>query len=85
MENPVTFEEFSANITNILPSTDLLLWSLFGVIALYTAIHALVFLYHFHKYNIAPGPFLQLTYVIYLSGITFFLGVMFLSLLVILY
>lgn len=62
-----------------LPSLEVLLWGFFMLIALYAIAHAAVFVYHWGNYNIAPGPFLRRTYLIYFSGLGIFLFLLFLS------
>ena len=84
MENILTVEKIIENYSGTLPSMHTVMWSLFAVILFYTAVHAVIFVYHWHKYNIAPGPFLKLTYLVYFSGIGVFTSVMFLSLIAIL-
>lgn len=66
-------------LVGYLPPASTVVWLLFFVILLYTAIHAGVFVYHWHTYNIAPGRFLTLTYTVYFAGILVFLGLLFLS------
>ena len=79
METPYSFESLSETYAEILPNGDTLMWSLFGLIFLYALIHGIVFWYHWHKYNIAPGPFQKKTYLVYYSGSGFFLIVLFFS------
>jgi|GEM_PF-4405414 len=84
MEGVISVEKIFENLTSVLPPLHTVLWGLFALILFYTALHAIIFVYHWHKYNIAPGPFLSLTYIMYFSGIAAFLLVMLLSLLAIL-
>ena len=84
MAELVTIEDIVNHFSELLPSLHSVLWGLFALILFYTAIHAIVFVYHWSKYNIAPGPFLQMTYLVYFSGIGVFAGIMFLALIAIL-
>ena len=88
MEETYTFNMFVENYKEVfgdtLPSLHTLLWSIFLLMLFYAVIHIAIFVYHWSKYNIAPGPFLRLTYIIYFSGIAFFSVIMFLSLIAIL-
>ena len=72
MSNPVNMGEIFGNVSGLFPNLDSILWGLVAVILSYTVIHAVIFVYHWHKYNIAPGPFLQMTYIVYFSGIGVF-------------
>lgn len=62
-----------------LPAGGTLLWLFFAAIAIYTAVHATVFWYHWHTYNISPAPFKAWTYILYGSGIAVFLTIIFFS------
>ena len=63
----------------VVANASALMLVLLGVIVLYTTVHAAIFSYHWHKYNIAPGPFLRRTYIIYFGGILLFLAAILLS------
>ena len=56
-----------------LPGIPELIWGLFLLMLLYALIHAAVFVYHWHNYNIASKKFLSTTYIVYFSGLAFFL------------
>lgn len=77
MENPTTLP-FDA-VMQALPSAATFVWAIFLILAAYTLLHASIFVYHWHAYNIAPRRFLRLTYILYFAGIAFFLFVLFLS------
>jgi hypothetical protein len=77
MEKPISTPLDS--LVHSLPEAGTLVWLVFLVILLYTALHAGIFVYHWHKFNIAPPKFIKITYVVYFAGIGVFLLGLFLS------
>ncbi len=78
-EQKLDLNTLTEPLVSAIPHASTFLWALFTLIALYTVVHAIVFVYHWHKYNIAPGPFLRRTYIVYFSGIFVFLILLLIS------
>ncbi len=77
LNNPILNGDVFGALT--LHATTIFL-SIFLLALTLTAVHAVVFVYHWGKYNIAHVGFVSATFITYFAGIIFFISVMFVSL-----
>ena len=67
------------NFTSFSSLSPSLIWIVFGVALLFTAVYSSILLYHWFRYGIGNKIFSSSVVVIYLSGVMFLLILMALS------